>query len=245
MGRIPDGSFKNWQDTEVVHATDYKQEREMLRVAINDNDTRILNVEGQNLVSRVESLEENSDPALRTDFNAHKDSTSNPHSTTASQVGAYSTAQSDSTFVKKVDTGAFFGKGASSYNAGFMIFPVNQWIAELDSGLFQISGSENIIFKKGGIYLVNFESTRSDLPSNQRWAIGISINDNPATLLQSEIIAGQYGWNQSSGPNLSKIQLCLNHVVRVNANDYINFNNSSDDGPRGYTLKFSVIRIGD
>lgn len=45
MARIPDGSFKNWQETDVVHATDYVQEREMLRAAANDNSDRLSDLE--------------------------------------------------------------------------------------------------------------------------------------------------------------------------------------------------------
>jgi hypothetical protein len=231
MGKIPDGSFIDWQDTQVVSASAYKQEREMLRVAINDNDTKITNSENEiaavktratNLETRTTNLELDSDSSLRADINMLQETT-----------------------VKKLDTGAFFGKGENSYDSGFFIFPVNQWITEIDSDLYQTSGPENIIFKKGGLYLVNFDVTRSDLLANQSWAIGLSINNAPATLLQSEIITGQYGWSQSGGPNLSKIPAHLSHIVRVNANDYINFNNSSQDGPRSYSLKFSVLRIAD
>jgi hypothetical protein len=42
MARVAEGTLKNWQDTEVVHAYDYKMEREVLRVAINDNYDKLL-----------------------------------------------------------------------------------------------------------------------------------------------------------------------------------------------------------
>ena len=45
MANIPDGTFNDWQDTQVIHATEYKQEREMLRAAVNDNDSRLKAVE--------------------------------------------------------------------------------------------------------------------------------------------------------------------------------------------------------
>lgn len=45
MAKIPDGSFKNWQDNETIHASDYVQEREMLRAAANDNADRLSSLE--------------------------------------------------------------------------------------------------------------------------------------------------------------------------------------------------------
>ncbi|MFL6562716.1 MAG: hypothetical protein ACJ8MO_42285 [Bacillus sp. (in: firmicutes)] len=45
MAKITDGTFRDWQDTEVINAVDYKQERDMLRVAVNDNDTRLGSLE--------------------------------------------------------------------------------------------------------------------------------------------------------------------------------------------------------
>jgi hypothetical protein len=45
MAKIPDGAFQDWHDTETINATEYKREREMLRVAANDNDTRLSSLE--------------------------------------------------------------------------------------------------------------------------------------------------------------------------------------------------------
>jgi hypothetical protein len=41
MAKIPDGTFKDWQDNQVIHATEYKQEREIIRTAVNDNNDRL------------------------------------------------------------------------------------------------------------------------------------------------------------------------------------------------------------
>lgn len=45
MAKISDGVFKNWQDTETIHSSEYKQEREMLRAAVNDNHERLSSLE--------------------------------------------------------------------------------------------------------------------------------------------------------------------------------------------------------
>lgn len=45
MGRIPDGTLKNWQDNEKVLAADYKRELEILRVANNDNHDNIIELQ--------------------------------------------------------------------------------------------------------------------------------------------------------------------------------------------------------
>lgn len=42
MGKVNPGSLKDWRDGDVVMAADYKQERELLRVAINDNFDRLI-----------------------------------------------------------------------------------------------------------------------------------------------------------------------------------------------------------
>lgn len=42
MARIESTVLKNWLDGNVVTATEYKQEREILRVAINDNYDRLV-----------------------------------------------------------------------------------------------------------------------------------------------------------------------------------------------------------
>lgn len=41
MAQVPDNLFQNWQDGEIVTATKYKLERDTLRVAGNDTDTRV------------------------------------------------------------------------------------------------------------------------------------------------------------------------------------------------------------
>lgn len=45
MAKVPDGTFRDWQDTETVNATEYKRERELLRIATNDNDERLSSLE--------------------------------------------------------------------------------------------------------------------------------------------------------------------------------------------------------
>lgn len=41
MAKINDTSFKNWNDGETIYAGDYKQERNLMQTAINDNDSQI------------------------------------------------------------------------------------------------------------------------------------------------------------------------------------------------------------
>lgn len=45
MAKITEGAFRSWHDTETIHAAEYVQEREMIRVAVNDNDGRIREME--------------------------------------------------------------------------------------------------------------------------------------------------------------------------------------------------------
>jgi hypothetical protein len=45
MAKIPDGTFTTWHDTETIKAVDYNRERELLRIATNDNDTRLSSLE--------------------------------------------------------------------------------------------------------------------------------------------------------------------------------------------------------
>jgi hypothetical protein len=42
MARIVDNTFKDWKDNDLVRSSDYKQEREIIRVALNDNYDRLL-----------------------------------------------------------------------------------------------------------------------------------------------------------------------------------------------------------
>jgi hypothetical protein len=41
MATVSDGTFKDWQDSDVMHANDYVQEREIIRAALNDNAKRV------------------------------------------------------------------------------------------------------------------------------------------------------------------------------------------------------------
>jgi hypothetical protein len=41
MAKIADGTLNDWQDGETIKAADYVQEREIIRVAVNDNDGRL------------------------------------------------------------------------------------------------------------------------------------------------------------------------------------------------------------
>lgn len=143
--------------------------------------------------------------------------------------------------------GVFYGKGDSiSLNSGFVILPVVSWIKEMNSELYEQTSGSNIKFKKGGLYKVEFSLTRSDLPANQTWEIGYAINDDSSKLSTVKMVMGQYGWNQTSGPNNTKVPLAISDMVRVSANDYINFNNNSQDGPRSYgDIRFNVMRISD
>jgi hypothetical protein len=43
MAKIADGVLKEWHDGDTVTAADYSQEREMIRVGLNDTDTRVDN----------------------------------------------------------------------------------------------------------------------------------------------------------------------------------------------------------
>jgi hypothetical protein len=195
---------------------------------------------------------------LRTDFNNLVDalkSTANGDSG-AKNTGAtaitgltgsdvQSLLESLKTYTDGIKNGAVFGKGGSSFNSGFLIFPSGDWITEINSDIYQKKDGASITIKKSGLYKVDLSCTRSDLPANQTWEIGFAINDDSNKIWTEKMIMGQYGWNQSSSPNLSQVPLHLSYMVRVNANDYINFNNLSQDGPRSYNMKFCVTRISD
>jgi hypothetical protein len=148
------------------------------------------------------------------------------------------------TYTDGIKNGAVFGKGSSNLNSGFVIFTAGDLITEANSDLFQKVDSNNIKFLKAGLYKVDLSCTRSDLGANQSWEIGFSINNDAAKLLTEKMITGQYGWYQTT-PNSTLVPLHLSYYVRVNANDYINFNNNSQDGPRSYNMKFCVTRISD
>jgi hypothetical protein len=57
MAKIADGSFQNWQDTQTIHASDYVQEREMLREAVNDNDARLGTLESSTVGLQLGTLQ--------------------------------------------------------------------------------------------------------------------------------------------------------------------------------------------
>jgi hypothetical protein len=148
------------------------------------------------------------------------------------------------TYTDGIKNGAVFGKGSANLNGGFVIFTAGDYITEANSDLFQKIDSSNIKFLKSGLYKIDLSCTRSDLGANQYWEIGFSINNDAAKLFTEKMIMGQYGWNQTT-VNQSQVPLHLSYYVRVNANDYINFNNNSSDGPRSYNMKFCVTRISD
>lgn len=54
MARIPDSSFRNWKDSQTIFAKEYIQEREMLRVANNDNHERIEQLEEESNYLRLD-----------------------------------------------------------------------------------------------------------------------------------------------------------------------------------------------
>jgi hypothetical protein len=148
------------------------------------------------------------------------------------------------TYTDGIKNGAVFGKGSANLNGGFVIFTAGDYIVEANSDLFQRIDSSNIKFLKSGLYQVDLSCTRSDLPANQYWEIGFAINNDAGKMWTEKMILGQNGWYQTT-PNSTLIPLHLSYYVRVNANDYINFNNNSQDGPRSYNMKFSVTRISD
>jgi hypothetical protein len=148
------------------------------------------------------------------------------------------------TYTDGIKNGAVFGKGTANLNSGFVIFSAGDWITEANADLFQKVDSSNIKFLKSGLYQVDLSCTRSDLGANQSWEIGFAINNDSSKMWTEKMILGQNGWYQTT-PNSTLIPLHLSYYVRVNANDYINFNNNSQDGPRSYNMKFSVTRISD
>jgi hypothetical protein len=132
MARISDGTFKAWQDGDTVTASEYMQELEIIRTAVNstDDDVVILKNASGGTIKRVPSgiaFPTSPAPAIgdvfyRTDqdllyvlgsnsqwqvqsVKTHAARTDNPHGVTAAQVGAYSTADADNNFVKKGFTG--------------------------------------------------------------------------------------------------------------------------------------------
>jgi hypothetical protein len=107
------------------------------------------------------------------------------------------------TYTDGIKNGVVFGKGSVNLNSGFVIFAAGDWITEANTDTFQKIDSSNIKFLKQGLYKVDLSCTRSDLPANQYWEIGFSINNDAAKLFTEKMIMGQYGWNQSGGANLA------------------------------------------
>ncbi|MGG4267438.1 phosphodiester glycosidase family protein [Peribacillus simplex] len=52
MAEIPEGTLKQWGDMDRVNATDYLQEREILRLAINDTNEKLTNLQESDPVTR-------------------------------------------------------------------------------------------------------------------------------------------------------------------------------------------------
>lgn len=57
MARIPDGTFRDWRDNDVISASEYKMEREALRAAINDLDTLLKTADPNSFASRLIKIE--------------------------------------------------------------------------------------------------------------------------------------------------------------------------------------------
>lgn len=130
MAIIPSNTFKIWRDGDVVKASEYMQELEILRMAINANgaDISVLknatvgvlkgvrygatfppNPEPGEVFLRTDedmyyflSSESTWTPlALNSDLLAHIDDTENPHKVSAAQIGAYTKTETDIKFAVK------------------------------------------------------------------------------------------------------------------------------------------------
>jgi hypothetical protein len=144
---------------------------------------------------------------------------------------------------------ALFGstnQTSQSYNSGSQMLSATALCTEKNASVWNYTDAWHFNFLKGGLYAIDLTMTRSDLPANQQWSIGYVINnDTTNKQFTEQIIQGQYGWNQSSSPNLSRIQTQLSRVQRMNAGDYLHFITISDDGPRSYYYTYRIIRLGD
>ena len=57
MAKITDGTFQNWQDGQTIHGSDYTKERELLRAAVNDNDSRLGTLESSTVGLQLGNLQ--------------------------------------------------------------------------------------------------------------------------------------------------------------------------------------------
>jgi hypothetical protein len=96
MAKIADGVLKIWSDGMVVTASDYHQEREMLRTAVNDTDTRVDTV-NQNITDINNSI--------------------NSLSTNKANVGdSYTKTEANTLLNAKANTGTSYTKAESDTN---------------------------------------------------------------------------------------------------------------------------------
>lgn len=68
MARIPDGTFKDWKDNDVISASDYKMERDVLKAAINDLDNLLKTADPNSFGSRLIKVEESYLPKVERKF---------------------------------------------------------------------------------------------------------------------------------------------------------------------------------
>lgn len=96
MARIQDGTFKNWQDGEIIHAAEYKQEREILRAASNDMHENIFDqsIKVENIRVSTGSFQEQLNQIVTTgdssfeSAQARVDYLGNPYSTLKDRLDA-------------------------------------------------------------------------------------------------------------------------------------------------------------
>ncbi len=157
-------------------------------------------------------------------------------------------ASAASLYVPKTNLGAVYGFNdtGQSFNSGYFGFPCNSYVSYTDNDIFQWNDTTRIGVKIAGIYRCDFACTRSDLPANQTWQLGVVKNDDQNQQYWNYVISGQYGWNQTGGPNLSQFPLSVTKFYQMNAGDWVHFVCSSQDGPRSYQhIQFSVVRVSD
>jgi hypothetical protein len=162
----------------------------------------------------------------------------------------YDSAMTDvvNSYVPKVNLGACYGfsDGGQSFNSGYFGFPCLSYVTATDPDLFSWNDSNRIKVLKAGLYKCDFACTRSDLPAGQTWGVGVCKNDDSNQQYWNYAIAGQYGWNASSGPNNTQYPLWVTKFYQMAVNDYVFFVNTSQDGPRTYQhIQFSVVRVSD
>jgi hypothetical protein len=150
-------------------------------------------------------------------------------------------------YMDKHATGLIWGYAEStSYNAGYMGFPIQQWNKEGDNTVYGWQDNTRIKILKAGLYRVDLQMARSDLPAGQTWWIGSCKNDDQAQQWTTQVKQGDTGWNAASGPNNTFFVLTHWHYYRCVVNDYLFFSQYSDDGPRNYNqLRYSIMRVSD